>query len=243
MVLYDPERHWVVHGACRKLDPTPFFASTGQPDKIPTAAIQRSWAEAKEACSYCPVLAECQRDTLGEEYGVWGGRDERERYLIRTALSKRERYKKWPEGKRLEWGEHLAKLRSRGVSVANIQRLTGFMPKVVEALVSEWKASLPEEEPVVVDLPLPGLSKPQFPEVRGARSAWVRNGNLVADGWYAGETEDGKWIRMQIFSVRGQVKKFFRPEDVHFYTKRERWVVPYRRRPDAADVQEEAHAA
>jgi hypothetical protein len=87
------------------------------------------------------------------------------------------------------------------------------------------------------------MTKPEFPEARGARSAWVRNGNLVADGWYAGETEDGKWIRMQIFSVRGQVKKFFRPEDVHFYTKRERWVVEYRRRPDARDVQEDANAA
>ena len=243
-MLYDPERRWVDRGACRKLDSEPFFANGGQPNRPPQAAAKSAWAEAKEACSYCPVLEECRRDTLGEEYGVWGGLDEHERYLIRTALSQRERYKKWPEAKRLEWGEHLAGLRTAGLSYKVILTRTGFLPKVIDALIDEWQATQPEG-PVaeVVDLQLPGLPKPDFPEARGARSAWVRNGNLVADGWYDGETEDGKWIRMQIFSVRGQVKKFFRPEDVKFYTKRERWVVPYRRRPDAADVQEDAHAA
>jgi hypothetical protein len=48
---------------------------------------------------------------------------------------------------------------------------------------------------------------------------------------------------MQIYSIRGNVFKFFRPDDVKFYSRQTRWVVPYSGRPDAPDVQEDAHAA
>lgn len=242
-MLYDPERRWVDRGACRKLDSAPFFANGGQPNSAPAKSAQEAWNEAKEVCSYCPVLAECRRDTLGEEYGVWGGLDERERFLVREALTRRKRWQKWPEKKRLEWGEHLAGLRAAGMDYSVIRLRTGFSIPVIDGLVKEWKDSLPDEAPEVVELQLPGMPKPPFPEGRGSCHAWVRNGPLVADGWYAGETADGKWIRMQIFSVRGHVKKFFRPEDVKFYSRQTRWVIKYGRRPDAADVQEDAHAA
>lgn len=46
--------------------------------------VQAAWDEAKKICSFCPVASECRRDTLGEEYGVWGGLDEHERYLVRS---------------------------------------------------------------------------------------------------------------------------------------------------------------
>ncbi|MFG2681365.1 WhiB family transcriptional regulator [Streptomyces sp. NPDC048392] len=39
--------------------------------------------QAKAICRDCPVLKQCRRDTLGEEYGVYGGWNPRERYLIR----------------------------------------------------------------------------------------------------------------------------------------------------------------
>lgn len=245
MVLYDPKRQWIDRGLCRKLDPEPFFAPGGQPDRKPQAKTQALWNEAKEACVFCPVLEECRRDTLGEEYGVWGGLDEHERHLARRRLADRAAWKKWPKEERLEWGEHLAGLRTAGFSYVKIQRRTGFNVSVVEGLIEEWKASLPPEpaQAEVVELKLPGLVKPDFPEGKGSKHAWVRNGNLVADGWYAGETADGRWIKMQIYSVRGHVFKFFRPDDVKFYSKQRRWVVSYSGRPDAPDVQEDAHAA
>jgi WhiB family redox-sensing transcriptional regulator len=242
-VLYDPERRWVDRAACRRLTPDDFFADGTFLGHEPTQRAKALWEEAKVVCSHCPVLTECRRDTLGEEYGVWGGLDERERHLIRTALSKRKRWQKWPEAKRLEWGEHLAGLRQCGLSNRAITLRTGFNFSVVDGLIQEWKDSLPQEAPKVVDLQLPETPKAPFPETKGSRHAWVRNGPIVTDGWYAGETADGKWIRMQIYSVRGHVKKFFRPEDVKFYFKQTRWVVKYGRRPDADSVQEDAHAA
>ncbi|MGA4942105.1 WhiB family transcriptional regulator [Streptomyces cinereoruber] len=240
--LYDPDRRWVDRAACRKLDSEPFFAPGGQPNRPPQKQAQAAWDEAKEACSHCPVLEECRRDTLGEEYGVFGGLDEHQRYLIRRALSRHKRWKRWPEARQLAWGEHLAKLRLRGLSFSEIQRLTGFTSTVVTDLIDGWKKSLPEDAPAPRKS-LASAKRPSFPEAKGSRHGWVRNGLLIADGWYAGHTADGAWVCMQIFSGRGNVKKWFPPEDVKFYTKQRRWVVPYRGRPDAADVQEGANVA
>ncbi|MFD3531948.1 WhiB family transcriptional regulator [Streptomyces sp. NPDC058664] len=249
MVLYDPKRSWIHQGTCRKLDADDlFFASGGYPSRPAQKAVQDLWAEAKEVCSYCPVLAECRRDTLGEEYGVWGGLDQHQRFLIRKRLSSDERWKKWPEEKILEWGEHLAKLRSRGVMYSEIQRQTGLLPKAVEGLIAAWREHEPAPEPVaeVIELPAPveaPRKRQAWPQEHGRRHAWVRNHGVITDGWYAGQTEDGKWICMQIWSGRGNVFKWFKPVDVRFYIPQTRWTVAYPGRPDANDVQEDAHAA
>lgn len=248
MVLYDPKRSWIHRGICRKVDPTPFFANGGQPNRPPQKSAQKAWNEAKEYCKYCPVLAECKRDTLGEEYGVWGGLDEHQRFLLRKKLSTYERWKQWPEETRLEWGEHLAKLREREFSFTDIQRRTGLLPKAVEGLIAEWREHTPAPEPVaeVIEMPAP-IETPRkrqpWPKEPGRRHAWVRNGGLITDGWYAGQTEDGKWIRMQIWSGRGNVFKWHKPREVRFYNPQSRWTLAYPGRPDANDVQEEAHAA
>ena len=66
-MLYDPKRSWWPDGECQWTDPEPFFAPGGQLDRTPSPATQTQWNRAKEVCARCPVLAECRRDTLGEQ--------------------------------------------------------------------------------------------------------------------------------------------------------------------------------
>lgn len=243
-MLYDPRRRWLDRAVCRKLDSSLFFAPGGQPNRSPHPNTQALWDEAKEVCSYCPVLAQCRRDTAGEEYGVWGGLDEHERWLRRARLSKKKTWQRWPEELRMEWGEHLHKLREQGVQYRDIQLRTGLVTTVVDGLIAQWLAAQPEAEPQaeVVELKS-SRAVPDFPTADGRRHAWVRNNGLIADAWYRGHTEDGVWVRMQLYSGRGNVIKFFKAEDVRFYHPQPPWIVPYTGRPDADDVQEDAHAA
>ena len=50
-------------------------------------------AEAKAICARCPVIAECLAYALEqrEDFGIWGGKDERERRAIRKAAARRAR--------------------------------------------------------------------------------------------------------------------------------------------------------
>lgn len=246
MVLYDPKRTWAPRGACRWADPEMFYApGWGQLDRTPPPSAQARWDRAKLVCARCPVLEECRRDTLGEEYGVWGGLDEHQRYLERKRVTERKLWRKWPEELRLEWGKHLAQLYSHGFTVADIRKRTGLQEPVVIALVKEWEASkaAPEAPAPKRERRVKVLPPVEFPEAPGQRHGWARNGRRIHDGWYAGHTSDGAWVRMQIFTGRGNAFKFFQPADVRFYNPQRRYIVPYFGRPDAADVQEDAHAA
>jgi WhiB family redox-sensing transcriptional regulator len=220
-LLYDPERRWLDRASCRTVEPERFFAASGgQVDKSPSPANQALWNKAKRVCRFCPVLEQCRRDTLGEEYGVWGGKDEHERYLERKKIS-RGRWKKWPEETRLAWGEHLAWLRNRGVSWREIGRRTGFTINVCEALIEQWRADKSQRsQEAVTEKParvIEGLTLREFPDVPGQRHMWVRHNGRVSDGWYAGETKDGAWIRVQVWSGRGNVFKWVQPTDLKIY--------------------------
>lgn len=223
-MLYDPERRWLHRGSCRAgVDPERFFVSGGnQLNRTPSATTQAAWNQAKKICSFCPVLQECQRDTLGEEYGVWGGRDEHERYLARKRIGRGE-WKRWPEERRLEWGEHLARLRERSISWKEIHLRTGLGPTTCDALIKEWERSRPAPEPVRKAASVPPPPKlasfvlRDFPEAPGQRHMWVRHRGGVSDGWYAGETEDGVWVRAQVWAGQGNVIKWVRREDVRIY--------------------------
>ncbi|UNM16480.1 WhiB family transcriptional regulator [Streptomyces formicae] len=246
--MYDPERRWLDRASCRTVHPERFFAPNGsQLDRAPAEITQKIWDDAKKICHHCPVLEQCRRDTRGEEYGVWGGLDEHERYQARKRLT-RGAWKKWPEELQLQWGKHLARLRQGELTWHQIKLRTGLPVSVSEALIRRWEAHQAQQVgqvAEVVDLPLPEPPKilKDFPATPGQRHGWVRNNGLIADGWYAGHTEDGAWVRMQVFSGRGNVIKFFRAKDVRFYNPQPRWTVPYHGRPDADDVSEDAHVA
>lgn len=63
---------WRDRAVCRGCDPDLFFPERGE-----------SCFEAKLVCSHCPVQAECLEAGLMESVGVWGGKSERERRVLR----------------------------------------------------------------------------------------------------------------------------------------------------------------
>ncbi|MGW2513687.1 WhiB family transcriptional regulator [Streptomyces scopuliridis] len=227
-MLYDPERRWVSQASCRTVSSKRFFPQGPPfPRMPPSDTVQAAWDEAKKICSFCPVLAECRRDTLGEEYGVWGGRDEHERFLVRGKLGRAA--KKWPEERRLAWGRELRALQQQGVTWTRIRGMTGIASVLGTELIKEYlaakKAAGDARRGAVVDLPLPELA--DFPATPGRRHAWVRHNHLVSDAHYRGQTADGQWIYVQLRAGRGESQTWVRAADVHFYNPQPVQILEY----------------
>ena len=74
---------WHDDAACRDSDPDLWFA----PEVERERDRQRREARAKRICSSCPVTEACLEWRLGFEHqmdaGVWGGKNEDERHMIR----------------------------------------------------------------------------------------------------------------------------------------------------------------
>jgi WhiB family redox-sensing transcriptional regulator len=70
---------WRERAKCKDVDPSLFFpvGVTGEAE----LQIRR----AKEFCQTCPVSLDCLEFALrtNQEYGIWGGKDEEERRIIR----------------------------------------------------------------------------------------------------------------------------------------------------------------
>ncbi|MFF9088425.1 WhiB family transcriptional regulator [Streptomyces sp. NPDC014991] len=242
-MLYDPERKYLKHAICKgPRDHEIFFAEVSAINREPPKEVQKAWDRAKVKCGYCPVKAQCRRDTLGEAYGVWGGLDPFERWRVRQALAAA--VKRWPRERRLRWGEELHRLRTGGTVFREIQRMTGIPETPAMYLIREWERHLAEmaaQEPApVVELkPLelePGAadSKPPFPETDGRRHLWARSNGIVRDCWYVGQTEDGLWVFVLI-DGRGRrysSRKWIRAEDVRIYNPQAVVVREYANRPD-----------
>lgn len=75
----DERPSWRESAACRNMEPDLFFpvGSAGH------GAVQTR--QAKSVCARCPVQRPCltYAVTTGQDYGVWGGRNEEERRLLR----------------------------------------------------------------------------------------------------------------------------------------------------------------
>lgn len=241
MTVFDPGRKWRSQGICQKLDSTDvedhFFAGNAQVDRPPSAPTAAKWAAAKEICAMCRVQPECRRDTLGEEFGVWGGRDQHERYKERRKLSTKA--KRWPEEDRLEWGRILAKMRDAGHITAEIYRRTGMGFHLASSLIEQWEGSQQKAEKAstVVDLPLPEIEERKalpFPGRPGERHLWARHNGMVTDCWYRGQTADGAWIYVETWAGAGRsVKKWVNAEDARVYHPQTVVIRNYVKRPDA----------
>lgn len=230
-MLYDPHRRWGPRGICRWEDRGLFFADGGQANRRPSNAVQQRWEQAKEICRMCPVMNECRRDSMGEEFGVFGGLDQYERWRIRRALPKA--VKNWPESKRLAWGQEIYELRQMPLKWSAIQYRTGIPPSAAEWLMRQWENRPKRRTPkaAVVDLELP--SRPDFPDRPGRRHAWVRHSyGLIADAWYRGETPDGAFIQVATTTAKGQTIKWFPKEDVLLYRPQPAVILSYVGRPD-----------
>lgn len=235
MVLYDPERRWLSRAICRPDDFPLFFADGGVFYNRPGPRTAEKWAQAKEICAMCPVISECRRDTLGEEYGVFGGLDQYERAVVRKNLTRT--MDKWPESRRMTWAREIVRLRELGKSWAEIQTMSGVPRSASQKFVSIWEASTQEKKPgtaAIVDLPLPEpvTNRAEFPLAPGRRHAWVRHNGVIADAWYRGETEDGKWVYVTVYAGRGQVHKWIPVEDACFYRPQTPIITEYIGRPD-----------
>lgn len=235
MVLYDPERRWIARAICDwDQDHGYFFPQSGPPGKRVPDKVRQRWDRAKEICAMCPVLAECKRDTLGEEWGVWGGLDQNQRQAVRGRLY--QAAKKWPAQRRLAWGKELSKLRDGEVHWQTMRQQTGIPPQLAEELVKEWVAheAARKPPPKVVDLALPEAPSrgPEFPTKPGKRHAWVRHNARISDAIYRGETPSGVWIFVTVYSGHGHVNKWVRRGDVQMYRKQPVVILTKRKEAD-----------
>lgn len=233
MTLYDPERKWVARAICRPDDYELFFADGGVPTHKPGRPTVEKWTEAKDICSMCPVLEQCRRDTLGEEYGVFGGLDQYERAIIRKNMTRT--MDKWDDERRMAWAAEVFRLREAGISWRDMQTLTGLPPSASQKLMRIWEDHIASRgEAEIVDLPLPEPSAPraQFPIVPGRRHMWVRHNGGISDGWYMAETEDAKWFYVTVFAGRGQARKWVPARDVWIYNPQPKIISEYLGRPD-----------
>ena len=70
---------WHSCGLCIGEDPDVFFPSHGDPG-----------AEARTICTACPVVKEClSYATAADEFGIWGGLDQRERRNLKRREQRR----------------------------------------------------------------------------------------------------------------------------------------------------------
>lgn len=72
---------WNAGGLCSGADPDVFFPSHGDPG-----------TKARQICGSCAVRSEClEYSTAADEWGIWGGLDERERRNLRKKRQRRRR--------------------------------------------------------------------------------------------------------------------------------------------------------
>lgn len=119
--LPDPPA-WRDQGACRGADPALWFPERGQ-----------SCVEAKTICAGCPVRGECLDFALdlGEKFGIWGGKSERERRRMRPA--RRTGVSAWSDERRRQ----VRSMAAGGISVTAIARQLSVSPRTVHRYLSE----------------------------------------------------------------------------------------------------------
>lgn len=111
---------------------------------VPSPGTQAAWDAAKEVCIECPVFLVCRENCWGEQYGVLGGTDQRERHLYRhrlfralKAASPQERAAVAARLWRMHTGRH-------HMTPETIARRTGYSVPVVSGLLQEHQATLPK---------------------------------------------------------------------------------------------------
>jgi WhiB family redox-sensing transcriptional regulator len=79
---YDEGGVWWESAACMTADPDLFLI----PDGTMPREKRRLEATAKETCARCPVIDQCLAEALrrGEQYGVWGGLNAKERRALKA---------------------------------------------------------------------------------------------------------------------------------------------------------------
>lgn len=80
---------WQDKALCKETDPELFFHPDHQRGDEKILRVQ----QAKAICQTCPVIEECRTFaiTTRQDFGIWGGLDEEELYMLRIRTERRER--------------------------------------------------------------------------------------------------------------------------------------------------------
>ncbi|WP_290443981.1 WhiB family transcriptional regulator [Streptomyces sp. MP131-18] len=208
---------WRPDKACASEALNTFFPTgpTG-PDNPPSKPAIAAAERAKELCARCPVMLECRRDTLGEPYGVWGGRAEWERRARRRQVAAS--VATWPVDRRLAWGRLCHQLYAASGRWTRVQERTGLLIWVAQKLAAEHKRSLPRKLPPAP--PEGAITRVlDWPENPGTKHAWVWQGGRMKDAHIRGVTPDETYYYASVASGRGHSHAWVRREHVRIYAK------------------------
>jgi hypothetical protein len=175
--------------------PGPLPVST-QPGARPLSR----WRLAKKVCESCPVKSRCRATSWGEEFGVWGGTDQYERYKFRRNLTRRLALMDRKE--RAKLAETLYGMRgATGWRIDAVTRETGYAAAMVTALVGEHVQRLKAEREAPAEAPRDAVDwarSRRWPSGPPAGDAWVERGGTVHSAQYVGQTANGRWLRMSM---------------------------------------------
>ncbi len=208
-----------------ELDATYFYPGPQNVGQKPGRRVQRRWDAAKEMCLNCPIFISCREGSWGEDYGVWGGSDQYERYLYRR--------RKAAALARLSAGERAA-LAARfaaryaggaGESAASIARREGYSSLMVRQLLREHREAVEARRQELrtqslaargaVGIPGPPSTGRRWPEGAPDGDAWVNREGSIHSARYVGQSMNGRWLRMTVqIGHMNPILRWFRAENV-----------------------------
>lgn len=170
-----------------------FFFGPSTPYAKPAPSVQEVWDRAKEVCLSCPLLGPCEAGSKGEEFGVWGGRDQYERYLYRRKVSRR--LAKMTEEEKDVIAAELHGMttgplgrrpvdisRRTGYAVTTVKKLLDRHDKVTKAVVPAGPGRLtPDEERALLSMAKAGASVQRMASTLGRGRETIAKGLVRLD--------------------------------------------------------------
>lgn len=196
------------------LEGTFWFPGPGDVAARPNGIVQKQWDEAKGFCLSCPLYLRCREINWGEEYGVWGGTDQYERYRYRRRLAQWRSALTPEQRKQLRVDLYQRMCGPRGLTPRKLALRTGWGERYLKEIYEAGqaadakaakerrqaaKAAFDEiEKTVRPEPPFPGT----IPRA-GAGNLWLRHAGDVLPGHYLAQTEDGAWIKAKFRTRKG----------------------------------------
>lgn len=205
-----------------ELEDTFFYRGPNQVREKPSRLTQEHWDQAKEFCIECPIFLRCREQNWGQEYGVWGGTDQHERYLYRR---RRQRELLRMDDQRRQAVAASMWKRAGGAGAPQampLSRQIGLSASAIKTLVREHEGRLAarrrerQEAAVAAMEAINGPTGPQWPTAAPPEGqGWVFRDGAILPAYYLAQTADGAWVRMKFRAAHMQpVRKWFRAEHV-----------------------------
>lgn len=199
--------------APKELEDTFFYPGPQGVGVAPSATTLERWEQAKEVCIECPIFLQCREASWGQEYGVFGGTDQYERYLYRRKLQRHLARKTDGERTALAAYFHARHAGGLGDTPELLGRLTGYSHLAIRAMISERAAALDEQRKRAAAKTAPEgadwADRPAFPaEPPSHGDGWVWHFGRAHKGHYVAETADGAYVRMKVKPAMAQTTKW-----------------------------------